>query len=133
MMQSAVDIWLSNPFTGVGLNNFQFYSQYSSTFPYFQTLAEQGIVGFVLFAGVIGYVLYVAYRTVTAPEPPSPTFEGGLTRVAITVLGIVLVADLGGALFMNTVYSLRFWFFVAVLAGLATDSSFRWPRTNQSD
>lgn len=57
----ASDAWASNPFFGVGLNNFgEFYARHYGTIPYamthsayFSFLAETGFFGFVLEMGVI--------------------------------------------------------------------------------
>ena len=68
---SALDANATAPLIGIGPGTFQYWWDQHGTIPgsvrdahslYFQTLAETGIIGFLLIAGLIGVILVVAIR-----------------------------------------------------------------------
>jgi O-antigen ligase len=72
--RSAIDLWLSNPVFGIGLGNFNYYTDnsfhYQPSVPhnvYLEILCETGIIGFLLWAAAFSTILWntiKAFRSV---------------------------------------------------------------------
>lgn len=76
LMESAVELTQENPFTGIGAGNFgyskcisdtNFASPHNLTMHYF---VELGIVGGLLYLGIIAYLLWHFARLLTNPNAP---------------------------------------------------------------
>jgi len=120
LWRTAVIIFKKYPFFGIGLNNFK------DTFPeyttpdmakwpfhihaannqYFNVLAEQGIFGFIVFVGFVGYLIALGIKNIR---------QGGNEFFALAI-----IAYLVGALFdyMWVDYSFMFIFWFVVILNL---------------
>lgn len=60
----GIDMFLSSPVFGVGLNNFRFLSEtgHEAHSYYMEILADTGMLGFLLLFSVYGYVIYNTYK-----------------------------------------------------------------------
>lgn len=130
-IESGIEVWTHHPIVGVGLNNYQFYSEHGSnyvgtdfgwTFNYFQTLAEQGIVGLVLLLTAIVYPIQKLLLVSQSYFDQDDADRGTILRVFF----YILVADAIAAFFVNQIYFVRFWFYIGLgLAALMIGGKYR--------
>lgn len=118
-IQSGLDVWLEQPLTGVGLNNYQFHVErgvefvgrtYGWTFNYFKMLAELGIVGLLLFTLLLGYVVREFHQIANSLLETGDETSAAIARTffSLVVFGAV------SAMFVNQFYSIRVWFYIGM-------------------
>ena len=139
---SALSIWRSHPFLGVGLGQFDEYNYMTAHNSYLLALAELGLPGMLLFSIVVyvsAKIPFVVLRDVAPAETPTPTFVGG---GASTLAGgwiarpwaIALIAAFAGLavgiFFLSFTYHYVLWIYIGLSGALysavrAHDSAFR--------
>ena len=115
---SAINMFKSNPIWGIGLGNFFFsYPKYGAiaTLPglwssahniYLHILAEQGIIGFILFYGIIVYCLIKLFRIIKmAKQATQRWWYLGLIGSIVSVM----VHGLVDSLFQFRPFSFMLW------------------------
>lgn len=119
----GLNAWWTNPITGVGLNNLQFYlpeSFDSISFSYARLLAEVGLVGMGLFLGATGSLLYWLYAHASAITQRM----GDRSRMAALLLVYLLIGYLFSAVFFGQFYQIRYWVYFGIgTAVMASEGS----------
>jgi O-antigen ligase len=62
LWDKAVDIFSENPIVGKGFNTYQRLTEWDTHSTYLKTLAEQGIIGFILYLGLYLFALRSGWR-----------------------------------------------------------------------
>ncbi|WP_224268030.1 O-antigen ligase family protein [Haloprofundus salinisoli] len=112
-VESSLQIWSTHPISGVGINNFQFYSRYDGggiSFVYSLMLAEQGIVGLSLFLAFSGYLLFRLFNASGGLQPQSLTKE----QLILRILFYIILAAFISSVFRSQPYLMRFWFYIGI-------------------
>lgn len=117
----AWEQFLAHPFFGVGLGWFRAEQEYIVHTTGLWLLAETGIVGFAVFAGLMAWVAKRAVRLVSAfPRPDR--------GVALGVAG-AFVAMLALSLGIEALYQRHWWLVMGLIAGAASWSGTPDPGT----
>lgn len=111
--ESLLDIEKNNPITGAGLNTAQYFTpggkQPHSDF--LSAYVETGILGFVLYLGLLAALLATTAQAVLRAE--RNTLEWGVSVGALAVVAAFAVMSLAA----NVIQSMaNFWYFLAVVA-----------------
>ncbi len=125
LMGQALDDFKELPLIGIGLMNFATTSERVSHNDYLAILADMGLIGFVLFAGLLALVFLFAFRSLEKRDWLSLGTRASLIAVIISFF------------FINAYTNSIFWIFLAMVIvwmeaeGLSQVRTAAWSGTPQ--
>jgi O-antigen ligase len=103
LMKQAIDDFMEFPLIGLGLMNFTIRSERVSHNDYLAILADMGIIGFLLFSGILAMIFISAFQGLKKNDWLSLGTRGSLIAVAISFF------------FINAYTNTIFWIFLALV------------------
>lgn len=124
----ALQLFLDNPLLGVGIGgynaHFQDYSldlglmargaDRSAHGLYVEILAEMGIVGFILFAIIVGCAIFAVRRALTMLSEPHQARD----RAEVAAFGLAVVGYLAAMTFLHDAYPRFLWMILVIAIAL---------------
>ncbi len=131
---TAMEMFFHSPLLGVGLGKFHSmfadyfhipgesfwqYGRYSGTAHslYFETLAERGLIGFMLFGSFVYFILRAGHRTMLHDD--SRKKRAMIFALFLSIISWLLLGLTHNISFVRTI-DLMFWIFAGMLAGLSS-------------
>jgi O-antigen ligase len=102
-MEKALHDFMELPLVGIGLMNFAVTSERVSHNDYLAILADMGIIGFLLFAGLLALVVLLSFRSLQTRDWLSLGTRASLIAVIISFF------------FINAYTNSIFWIFLAMV------------------
>jgi O-antigen ligase len=103
LMEKALDDFLRLPLTGIGLMNFAIESERVTHNDYLAILADMGLIGFLLFFGILAVVFVLGFRYLEGKDWLSLGTRASLIGVSISFF------------FINAYTNSIFWIFLALV------------------
>jgi len=103
LMEKALSDFTQLPLIGIGLMNFAVTSERVSHNDYLAILADMGLIGFLLFAGLLALILLLSFRSLRGRDWLSLGTRASLIAVIISFF------------FINAYTNSIFWIFLAMV------------------